>query len=180
MTLFKKRIELDRFLHHAIAATFASGLPIAQVDPLHELTAEQRIRAAGILRVRSLVAHYCALLARVGQGVPVDALELGRRYEDVLWHVLVESTRSWAEAERIAREWETGVEEVITRVEDWSTGGAGEGSNALDVVSAATVRVLERALETDDYEYCRRTAARVTEHSVRALSFALTEVKLVS
>ena len=34
MALFKKKVELNRFLHHTIAATFAGGFPMAQVDPV--------------------------------------------------------------------------------------------------------------------------------------------------
>ena len=171
----RRKVELNRFLHHTIAATFAGGFPMAQVDPAYVLTAVNRIRAAEILRVRSLVAHYFALVTRVGGGVPVNAAELGRRYQDALWHVLVESTRSRAEAEVLAMQWERGVREVLTRIEDGSVQGS-----ALAKVSAATVRILKSALETDDDEYCRKAAGMVTEHSVQALSFALTEVKLVS
>ena len=176
MALFKKKVELNRFLHHTIA-TFVGGFPMAQVDPAYVLTAVNRIRAADILRVRSLVAHYFALVARVGEGIPVDAQELGRRYQDALWHVLVESTRSRVEAEVLAMQWERGVREVLTRTEDGSVQGSG---SVLAEVSAATVRILKRALETDDDEYCRNAAGMVTEHAIQALSFALTQVKLVS
>ncbi len=176
MALFKKKVELNRFLHHTIAAAFTGGFPMAHADPAFALTAVQRIQAAEILRVRSLVAHYFALVARVGEGVPVDTPELGRRYQDALWRVLVESTRSRAEAEVLAMQWEKGVREVLTRIEDVSV----ESSQALAEASAATVRILRSALETDDDEYCRKAAGMVTERSVQALSFALTEVKLVS
>ena len=113
MALFKKRVELSRFLHHAVAATFTGGFPIARVEPSNLLTTEQRVRAAEILRVQWLVAHYFALLERIE-------------------------------------------------------------------VSEMTARILRNALQVDDRVYCRKAAALVTEHSVQALSFALTEVKLVS
>ena len=76
MALFKKKVELNRFLHHTIAATFTGGFPMAEVVPAYVLTAVQRIRAAEILHVRSLVAHYFALAAHVGEGVLVDTPEL--------------------------------------------------------------------------------------------------------
>jgi len=176
MALIRKKVELDRFLHHDIAGALAGAFPIAQVDPDHVLTAEQRIEAAEVLRVQSLVAHYFALAARVGEGIPVDIVELSRRYQEVLWHVLVESARSRQEAEAIARWWEAGVGDVITRLEN----GSADGADALAEVTAATVRILKRALKTDDDEYCRKAAGMVTAHSVQALAFALTEVKLVS
>lgn len=176
MALFKKKLELNRFLHNAIAATFAGGFPISQIDPSYVLTAEQRIEAAEILRVRSLVAHYFALVARVGDGIPVGKVELGRRYRDVLWHVLVESARSRPEAEAIAQWWEAGVDEVVSRMDDQ----AADSPAALAEAAAATARILKKALQTDDDEYCRKAAQLVREHSVRALSFALTKVKLVS
>jgi len=176
MALFKKKVQLNRFLHNAIAATFAGGFPISQVDPSHVLTAEQRIEAAEILRVQSLVAHYFALAARVGEGIPVDTAELGVRYQDVLWHVLVESARSRPEAEAIARWWEVGVAEVVTRLENEAAGSP----EALAEVTAATARILRKALNTDDDEYCRKAAKMVSDHSVQALTFALTEVMLVS
>ena len=183
MALFKKKVELNRFLHNAIAATFTGGFPIAQVDPDHLLTAEQRVRAADLLRVRSLIAHYFALVAEVGAGVPVDTAELGRRYQEVLWHVLLESTRTRAEAEGLAMQWERGVHDVYARIGD----GPDEGSQALAEVAAVTARILERALDAEDNplqvdvgEYGRVAAEMVTQHSVRALTFALAEVKLVS
>ena len=176
MALFKKKIELNRFLHNAIAATFAGGFPISQVDPLHVLTAEQRIEAAEILRIRSLVAHYFALAARVGEGIPVDMVDLGRRYRDVLWHVLVESARSRPEAEAIAQSWETGVDAVVSRMENEAAGSPA----ALSEATAATARILKKALKTDDEEYCLKAAQLVRDHSVQALSYAPTEVNLVS
>ncbi len=183
MALFKRKIELDRFLHNAIAATFAGGFPIAQVDPAHLLTAEQRVRVADLLRVRSLIAHYFALAARARDGVPVDASELHERYQTVLWHVLQESARSNGEAEAIAVQWENGVRDVLTR----TASGSAKDSDSVAEVTATTGRMLRRALEADDSplkteaeEYCWGVARLVTQHSVEALSYALTEVKLIS
>jgi hypothetical protein len=39
MALFRKTIKFNRFLHHAIAATFTGGVPIVPVDPAHWPTA---------------------------------------------------------------------------------------------------------------------------------------------
>ena len=175
MALFKKKVELDRFLQNAIAATFAGGFPISKVDPRHVLSSEQRIEAAEILRVRSLVAHYFALVARVGTGIPVGISDLRERYQAVLGHVLTESARSRQEAEAIAAAWEAGVEEVIFRLDEESA----DGPSALAEVTSSSARILRNSLRGNDDEYYAWAARTVTEHSVRALSFALNQVNLV-
>jgi len=175
MALFKKKVELDRFLQNAIAAAFAGGFPISKVDSRYAPTAEQRIKAAEVLRIRSLVAHYFALVARIGTGIPVGMAELSERYRSVLWYVLIESARSRQEAEAIATCWEAGVEEVIARLDDESA----DSPKALAEVTSSSSRILRNSLKIDDHEYYAWAAKTVTEHSVRAPSFALDEVQLV-